>query len=658
MAAVFHISPDGCDSWEGTASRPFRTISRGARKAMAGDTVLVHEGVYREWVKPERGGLASSSRITYEAASGEKVVIKGSERISNWENAEGTVWKVCLPNAFFGSFNPYQEALHGDWHSYPRDGSVHLGDVYLNGQSFYEAKSLEEVKNPQIRTTGGFKVRWAGFEHDLPHPEQTLYQWFASVDAETTTIYANFHSHNPNEELTEINVRPCCFYPEKTGLNYITVRGFEMAHAACPWTPPTADQVGMLGPHWSKGWIIENNILHDAKCSAISIGKDGSTGGDNLSTSTFRKSGYQYQMEAVFRAVQAGWSKDTIGSHVIRSNVIYDCGQNGIVGHLGCIGSEIYGNHIYNIAQKKEFYGHEVAGIKLHTAIDVHIHDNCIHHCTLGTWLDWEAQGARLSKNLYYHNERDLMIEVTHGPHLVDNNIFASGYNLDNFAQGGAYVNNLWAGIMRLSNVMDRSTPYHFPHSTQPAGCAFVFGKDERVYNNVYTAPQQENPLYSSGTAAYNGSPTSMDAYSRLVHEEIERQGDGDLDVFARTSQPVYIDCNAYFCGAGGYEGEIHSFSGSTDPQVKVVEEGDGIYLEWTVEAGMAELPGMIHGTETLGIVRIADQAFEAADGSAICLDTDYFGCSRDNGWKVGPVAQLAEGRNRIKVWDIQTNRK
>ena len=59
-------------------------------------------------------------------------------------------------------------------------------------------------------------------------------------------------------------------------MNYITVRGFEMAQAASPWTPPTADQPGLLGAHWSKGWIIENNILHDAKCSGISLGKEAS----------------------------------------------------------------------------------------------------------------------------------------------------------------------------------------------------------------------------------------------------------------------------------------------------------------------------------------------------------------------------------------------
>ena len=76
-------------------------------------------------------------------------------------------------------------------------------------------------------------------------------------------------------------------------------------------------------------------------------------------------------MEAVFRALQIGWSKEKIGSHIIRNNAIYDCGQNGVVGHMGCVFSEITNNHIYNIAVKHEYFGYEIAGIKLHAAIDV-----------------------------------------------------------------------------------------------------------------------------------------------------------------------------------------------------------------------------------------------------------------------------------------------
>ena len=609
----YHVAVTGCDFEDGTKDHPFRTISKAALLAMPGDRVIVHEGEYREWVKPAQGGTSSVSRITYEAAEGERVVIKGSEQITCWEPVEGSVWKAVLPNSFFGTYNPYKEVLGGDWFIYPNDNSLHTGDVYLNGKSFYEAKSLEEVKNPFIRTEG-VNPPWTRHPEPILHPEDTMYQWYAETDQETTVIYANFQGVNPNEELTEINVRKCCFYPEKTGLNYITVRGFEMAQAACPWTPPTADQPGLLGTNWSKGWIIESNKIHDAKCSGISIGKEASTG-HNLCTRTHRKPGYQYQMEAVFRARQIGWSKETIGSHVIRNNEIYDCGQNGIVGHMGCVFSEITHNHIYNIAVKHEYFGYEIGGIKLHAAIDVQIHHNNIHNCTLGTWLDWQAQGTRVSKNLYYANDRDLMVEVTHGPYLVDNNIFASDYNFDNIAQGGAYLHNLCCGTMRREDVLDRSTPYHFPHTTEVAGTTVVYSGDDRIYQNVFlggAVTYTEQSLH--GTEGYDGHTNSLEEY---ISDVISR-GNGDLEQFKHVKQPVYIRGNAYLKGAKPYGREENTHVSDMDPAVRIVETDGKTYLELNVEKEMLEIPTEIYNSEKLGMPRITEAAYENPDGTPI----------------------------------------
>lgn len=642
----YHISKHGNDGNTGTKEAPFLTISRAAEIAQPGDRIVVHEGEYREWVKPARGGASSVSRIVYEAAKGERVVIKGSERIQSWVQEEGDVWKVTLPDSFFGGYNPYREVLHGDWLVDPKEHWQHPGDVYLNGKSLYEARSLEEVKHPVMRTEG-VNPPWTTRKETLPHPEDSLWQWYTEQDGENTVIYANFHGKNPNEELTEINVRKCCFYPERTGRNYITVRGFEMAQAACPWAPPTADQPGLLGTNWSKGWIIEHNLIHDAKCSGISIGKEASTG-HNLSTGTHRKSGYQYQMEAVFRAKQIGWDKETIGSHTIRYNTIYDCGQNGIVGHLGCVFSDIHHNHIYQIAAKHEFFGHEIAGIKLHAAIDVQIHHNRIHDCTLGTWLDWQAQGARLSKNLYHSNYRDLMLEVTHGPILVDQNIFASEYNLDNNAQGVAYLHNLFCGTLRRAAVLDRSTPYHFPHSTDVAGTAFVYSGDDRIYQNIFLGG---GPVYSPeahhGTAEYDGAPVSLNEYI----DRVMALGNGDEEQFVLVAQPVYINRNAYLNGAAPFHREAERFEGSADPRARLSVEGNAVYLELEVEDGLLGLPTQILRSEDLGMPRVVEAPFDAPDGSLITLDTDYLGHPRSEAPAAGPLEGLKPGFNRICVW-------
>ena len=643
MKKEFHVSVTGSDSAEGTKAHPFRTISKAAKIAETGDKVIVHAGEYREWVKPEHSGYSNISRITYEPARGEKVVIKGSERIQGWEIDEGTVWKVTIPNTFFGEYNPYKEILSGDWFRHESGFTRHPGEVYLNGVSFYEADSLDEVKNPVVRT-GVYGLRWFKPDELILHPELTVYRWFCETNAESTTIYANFQGADPNKELVEINVRKCCFYPVKSGLNYITVRGFEMAQAASPWAPPTADQPGLLGVNWSKGWIIENNIIHDAKCSAISIGKEASTG-HNLASRRHQKPGYQYQMEAVFRALQIGWSKEKIGSHVIRNNIIFDCGQNGIVGHMGGAFSEIYNNHIYNIAVKHEFFGYEIAGIKLHAAIDVQIHHNRIHHTTLGTWLDWQAQGVRVTNNLYYNNDCDLMVEVSHGPYLVDNNIFASDFSFENAAQGGAYVNNLCCGKMDLLKVLDRSTPYHFPHTTEVAGTAVVYGGDDRFTNNLFVGGAG---IQNCGTAGYNPNTASYEEYV----EQVLSQGGGDLEVFKKVEQPVYISANAYFNGAEGFDREKDGYTDKEfDPRVKIAEEDNKVYLEINIKKEVLDIPAKIASTETLGTVRIVDAIFDDPHGNPIMLDLDYMGVSRSEKPVVGPIEGLKSGFNRIKVW-------
>lgn len=616
----YHVSISGDDKNTGDASAPFRTISKAAALAVSGDTVVVHGGVYRECVSPVSGGKSDSERITYIAAEGERPVIKGSEVVKDWESIGGGIYKATVDNGIFEGINPYAETIDGDWLMRPTEPFLHTGGVYIDGKMLSEVSGRKDV---------------------------TAMTWHGEVGESETVIYANFGDIDPEAALIEINVRRSCFYPEKTGVNYITVSGFEMAHAATPWAPPTADQPGMLGAHWSKGWIIENNILHDARCSAISVGKEASTG-HNPYTRTHRKSGYQFQLETVFKALHAGWSKENIGSHIIRNNTIYDCGQNGIVGNLGCAFSQIYGNHIYNIGNRHEFFGYEIAGVKLHAAIDLYLHDNKIHDCALGTWLDWQAQGARISSNIYYDNERDFWIEVTHGPYLMDNNIFGSECNLTNNAQGGAYAHNLFCGRIQRYDVRNRSTPYHFAHTTEVAGCAQVYGGDDRYYANVFCGIDEGSDDFRKnwhgGTAFYNGCSASLEEYI----EKVLSHGRGDIETFECEKQPVYISENCYYNGAEPYENESYLAKTEENPSPCIYRENGAVYLEIT----LSDVPKATKTvtTELLGTPRISEQKYENPDGTPLKVNRDLLGGRRSENPTAGPIEGLKIGKNKIKL--------
>ncbi len=643
----YHVSKKGSDFATGSVQDPFFTISQAAKVAMPGDTITIHQGIYREWVKPARGGRSEDERITYRAATGEKVEVKGSEIVPDWELFQGTVWKTTISNRLFGDFNPYVEEVRGDWMVTPEDHPVHLGDVYINGKSCYEASSLDDVIKAEKRTHGMGLPQWKQGP-PLLFPEDSVYQWFSQVDEDFTTIFVNSQEIDPNSVTMEINVRQCCFYPELTNLNYITLSGIEFSQAACPWTPPTAHQIGMVGVHWGKSWVFEHNIFHDAKCSALSIGKEENTG-HNFNTDLERKSGYHNQIEVVFRALRHGWSRDLIGSHVISHNLFYDCGQNGIVGHLGCIFSEITHNEIYRIASKHEFYGHEIAGIKLHAPIDVVIENNYIHDCSLGCWLDWQVQGTRLTRNVFEKNATDVVLEVTHGPHLLDNNIFSGECSLANAAQGGAFVHNLFCGHFRGEAYLDRSTPYHLPHSTEVAGSVVVYGGDDRFYQNIFVAskepPEEKHRL---GTARYDGSHCSLESFL----SQVAKNGHHDTEKYEKEKQPAYVCGNCYYQGATAFDQEKHNHISDFRPEMTFVREGRALFLEFSVTEELFSIPTELISSKTLGTTRFAEQRFETAEGKNIVFSQDLLRKPRSENPTVGPFEELKPGVNRLKIWE------
>jgi len=588
-AREYHVSVKGEDTNKGTAKAPFQTISRAVEISQPGDVITVHEGTYRERINPLRGGQSVQNRIVYQAAPGEKVVIKGSEVIKGWQKVQNDTWKVAIPNSFFADFNPYSDLIHGDWFN-PRGRNHHTGAVYLNDHWLTEAASLDDA----LKAVGGTPL------------------WFGQVDTTNTTIWAQFGQVNPNEAEVEINVRQAVFYPAKPGVNFITVRGFTMMHAATPWAPPTAEQIGLIGTHWSKGWIIENNDVRYSTCVGIALGKHGDQW-DNTSQNTAE--GYVKTIEL---ALENGWSKENIGHHVVRNNHISHCEQAGVVGSMGAVFSTITGNVIHDIHVRQLFSGAEMAGIKIHAAIDTEISQNHIYRTCRGIWLDWMAQGARVTRNLLHDNNtrEDLFVEVNHGPFLVDNNLFLSGRSLSDMSQGGAYVHNLFAGRFELRPELRRSTPFHKAHCTEVAGLRNIQGGDDRFYNNLIIQP-------------------------------------GGLEGYDKATLPVKIEGNVYYNGAKPYLKETNYLEKPEfNPEVMVVEEGESVFLHITLDDSLHAIGSPLVTTAFLGRARISGLAYENPDGTSLKIDTDYFGKKRSEANpSAGPFENPGKGRLKLKIW-------
>ncbi len=664
----YYVSAAAKYMGDGTQENPFSTIQAAAQIARAGDEIIVAPGIYREAVNPQYPGT-EEARIVYRSEKKGEAVITGAEPVAEWEPAGDGVWKCTLPNRFFGGYNPFTTRVSGDW--FNASFIAHTGEVYLNDRAMYEVTSLEQVRRP-VRS----KTSW--------DPDFSVYTWYSEQDESnrSTVLYANFHEFDPRKECVEINVRRNCFYPEKEGIGYITLSGFKVTKAATQWAPPTAYQEGMVGPHWSKGWIIEDCEISHSKCSGISLGKYLQPNNDNKWLRWKYKDGTQTERDCICQAQTEGWTKERIGSHVIRRCNIHDCGQTGIVGHLGGVFSVIEDNHIHHINNHQNLAGAEIGGIKMHAAIDVVIQRNHIHHCTRGLWLDWQAQGTRVTRNLFHDNAlpfdhlmteeameglgEDIFVEVSHGPTLIDHNILLSRRSFKFPTQGVAVVHNLIGGAISgvgtgvnngaktLSS--PRYTPYHVPHRTEIAGFMTILHGDMRFYNNIFVQPEvhpfmrraaENNPSKQWDDLNTIAGTKPYDGYQTL--EEWEKEFEGYCGMGSAPSDryyiplPVWTGGNRYFNGAQPCDRE-KDFTADVEHSIRLeLREENGA---WVLHTNLSEyLPAgkeKLITTETLGMAFEPEQRFENPDGTEITFDKDYFGEPQED-VTAGPFARMTD---------------
>jgi hypothetical protein len=583
FAKEYHVDKTGSDTNPGTIHLPLLTIQAAANQAQARDIIIVHEGIYREQIIPPRSGESANNPIIYRAASGENVSIRGSEHIENWIRQEGNIWMVELDNSFWGDFNPYNTNLSGSW--LREEGKKHhLGEVYLNGVAFYEKFSLEKVK--ELSNT-----------------------WYTEVNENTTRIWANFGWANPNKNLAEINVRECVIFPEKQGLKHIVIDGFEVKHAASNWAPPDRFQKGAIGTRFGYKWIIKNCRIGDVKCVAICIGAVDDYNWDREYYSK-PESDDQYLPDI-----------NTFGHHLISNNSIARCGQAGVVGCWGCVGSIIENNYISETNYKNEFGGSETAAIKLHFPIDVIIRNNyCkgvagLQHGTKGIWLDWGVQNTRVTGNVITDfRDQGLKLEVGHGPIIVDNNVIIKT-EVTQWGDAGLFFHNLFYYCSFTFFNNDRIVPYYEPHSTKEAGRSMTLNNYDQYYNNIFIG----NGLYSmSGKSIgcrinhnvyLEGAQKNKIQDSESIVDEIDTEFD-----FQKGSHPQTISFNA----------------------------GDKLF----------EKDYPLITSAYIGKLPIPKMAMENPDGTPLDITSDFLGNTIEKeSVKPGPFQTNNKGENIFEVW-------
>ena len=416
------------DSGPGTAARPFRTIGKAAEVLQPGERVVIAAGVYRECIRPARGGTGPSKMISYEAAPGAKVYVKGSDVLSEgWKKEEisssppgqgqpsrpdVTIWRHDLTGALFpDAYNPFAlPSIMGSW-SWLDAATVDLGP-YLRRRAlvFSDGTPLEPVEQQRELALANLQpapdyTKPAVPQNGLPPRRRggpimqeiggspTARFW---ADHSGTAVYIRLPSGTPADHLIEVTTRQHVFAPMNSGTSYIRVKGITFQHAGNAYPFP---QYGMISLGGGDHWILERNVIEWANGLGVAIGRDGNSTG----------------------ALHPG------ASIIFRGNAVRYCGVEGL-GGMGTTDALIEDNLFEWCGWADAERGWEASAVKFHFAKNMLFRRNVIRHIRHGNaaWWDVGNTNCRVTQNVFADVTTvaaAVHFEMTPDQNMIDNNI-------------------------------------------------------------------------------------------------------------------------------------------------------------------------------------------------------------------------------------------
>jgi len=402
---VDNRNPRAADSNPGTKEQPFLTVNKAAQVLQPGERVVIMTGVYRERVDPARSGTSPEKMVSYEAAPGADVVIKGSRLVkTGWEPS--TAFKLDVPAGSRAAIKIYERRLEDlDFQGYNPFGmaSIMHNRVYLmpkpeelwrhlkrRGLVFVDGRRLDQVELYQglSRKDGAFWCEHDGLAIHVRLPGDA----------------------DPARHEVELAIQEQVFAPRTRGLGYIRVKGIAFEHAANAFPVPQRGLVSLSRGHH---WIIEDCVLRHANGVALDIGAQ------------------DWDMEP----------PAIIGHAIVRRNHIDEAGVCGIAG-MAVQDTLIESNLIEHVGDRDVELAWETGGIKLHSTKNCLLRGNVIRHTVHAEaiWLDYENTNTRVTGNVMGDTVETLRggiyLEASHDSNMIDNNII---WKATEGAGGGSY---------------------------------------------------------------------------------------------------------------------------------------------------------------------------------------------------------------------------
>ena len=422
---VDNNSPGADDNGPGDDARPFRTINRAAQLLQPGERVVIAAGTYRECVRPARGGTSPSRMISYEAAPGAKVYIKGSEVLKDgWQQekvsesfngAPGsgiTTWRHELTNALFpDAYNPFAlPSIMGSW-GWLDTKIVDMGPflrrrglVFVDGKPLEPMEQLRELAMAKLPAVPDFTVppvpqfgmparrRGGPIMQEVGGSPDARF-W---VESAGNAIHVRLASGTPSDHMIEVTTRQHALIPAQSGVGFIRVKGITFQHVGNAYPFP---QYGMISLVGGDHWIFEGNVVEWANGVGLDIGSDGNSAG----------------------APHIG------ASQIVRRNAFRYCGIEGI-GGMGTSDTLVEDNLIEWCGWADAERGWEAAGAKFHRARNMLFRRNVIRHMrhANAAWWDVGNTNCRITSNVF----ADVLtvgaavhMEMNPARNSIDNNI-------------------------------------------------------------------------------------------------------------------------------------------------------------------------------------------------------------------------------------------
>ncbi len=502
-------SPRADDRGPGTARRPFRTIDQAAGVLQPGERVVIAAGTYRETIRPARGGTAPDRMISYEAAPGAVVIVKGSEVLRDWKPStdpirgeEGSalrIWKHALHGAMFpDAYNPFSMAnVPGDW-AWLNTRAVDMGPYFRRrGLIFVDGKPLEPME--QYRELGSMPLPLARADgaprNGLPGRARggaIMQEIGGSPDArfwvehQGNVLHIRVPAGDPAASLIEVTAREQAVVPRQSGLGYIRIKGIVFQHAGNAFPPPQRGLVSTGGGHH---WIIEGNTIEWANAMGLDIGSQHWSGP---------------------RDPQAG------DSHIVRGNVIRYIGVEGI-GGMGTTNTLIEDNLIEWVGWQDAERAWEAAGAKFHRARNMLFRRNVIRHMRHANalWLDSGNTNSRVTANVFADVltvSAAIHLEMNRGVNQIDNNIIWDVRNAEPGTPGqrGAGGSGIFLhasqGEIVAQNLIGRCDNVGVFPVSRPERNNAGNGQQYQVHNNLFTRCDKGGVVFLDANNSADGN--------------------------------------------------------------------------------------------------------------------------------------------------------